>query len=110
MVDDKDTFALMGRKRRDMALARKSKKTANALGIDFSKRNYMVLGIGLLVIILGFIFLAMGDITISPILLVLGYCVIIPLGILLPKEKAEDDQIMSNKDNGARLGQSIQGS
>ena len=83
-----------------MAPAKKSKKaTPNTLGIDFGKRNYMILGIGLAVIVLGFIFLALGDITISPILLVLGYCVIIPLGILLPKEKVEDNQ-PAPKDGG----------
>lgn len=70
-----------------MASARKTKKTAVVAGPDFGKRNYMVLGAGLLLIVLGFILLATGDITISPILLVVGYCIVIPLGILLPKEK-----------------------
>jgi hypothetical protein len=92
-----------------MTPAKKSKKTTNTLGIDFSKRNYMVLGIGLAVILLGFILLALGDITISPILLVLGYCVIIPLGILLPKEKAEVSQA-GPKSDGVQAGQNIQGS
>ncbi len=92
-----------------MAPAKKSKKAPTALGIDFDRRNYLVLGIGLAVIILGFIFLALGDITISPILLVLGYCVIIPVGILLPRQKSEEAQTGS-KDSSVPAGQNIQGS
>lgn len=56
-------------------------------GLDFTRNNYLILGIGLFFIILGFLFLGFGDITVAPILLVLGYCVIIPLGILFPKKK-----------------------
>ena len=66
-----------------------SKKTQKGVkpGPDFTKNNYLILGIGLLFIIAGFLFLGFGDITIAPILLVLGYCVVIPLGILFPKKK-----------------------
>ncbi len=72
-----------------MAPSKKQKKAGAVISLDFGRRNYIVLGIGVLVIIIGFLFLAGGDITISPILLVLGYCVVIPLGILLPREKEE---------------------
>jgi hypothetical protein len=37
---------------------------------------------GLASIVAGYIFLAAGDITAAPILLVLGYCVLIPLSFL----------------------------
>ncbi|MEO0232304.1 MAG: DUF3098 domain-containing protein [candidate division WOR-3 bacterium] len=53
----------------------------------FKKENYIIMGIGLAFIILGYIFLAIGDITISPILLTLGFCVIIPIGIIYKKKK-----------------------
>ncbi len=59
---------------------------------DFTRNNYLILGIGLFFIIVGFVFLGFGDITISPILLVLGYCVIIPLGILFPKKKEKHEE------------------
>ena len=71
-----------------MTPPRKSQKGAKS-GPDFTKNNYLILGLGLLFIVVGFIFLGVGDITVSPILLVLGYCVIIPIGILFPKKKAE---------------------
>jgi len=69
-----------------MTPSKKSSKGTKS-GPDFSRNNYLILGAGLLFIVIGFIFLAFGDITISPILLVLGYCVVIPLGILFPKKK-----------------------
>jgi len=69
-----------------------AKKTKAAMGPDFGKRNYIFLGIGLFLIIVGFIVMGTGDITISPIMLVLGYCVAIPLGILLPAQKGEKNQ------------------
>lgn len=53
----------------------------------FKKENYIIIGIGLIFIILGYIFLAIGDITISPILLTLGFCVIIPIGIIYKRKK-----------------------
>ena len=37
---------------------------------------------GVLAIVLGYVLLAAADITISPILLVAGYCVLIPLSFL----------------------------
>lgn len=55
--------------------------------LPFGKRNYAWFGIALLTIIVGYIFLGSGSITIAPILLVLGYCVLIPVAILLSPEK-----------------------
>jgi|WetSurMetagenome_2_1015567.scaffolds.fasta_scaffold993826_1 hypothetical protein len=54
--------------------------------------NYIILGIGVAVIILGYIVMSMGDavsplsITIAPIILFIGYCVIVPLGIVFRKK------------------------
>ncbi len=46
-------------------------------------KNFYFLGAGIISIILGYITLAKGSITISPILLVLGYLVLIPIGIMI---------------------------
>lgn len=57
------------------------------------KINYIILGIGLLVIIAGYIALSVptvegfAPLVLAPILLVLGYCVIIPLGILYKRKE-----------------------
>ncbi len=58
----------------------------------FGKTNWLVLGIGLVAIIIGFVALAAGSITLAPILLVLGYCVLIPVGIMIGEEKKGDTQ------------------
>ena len=50
--------------------------------ISLKKKNYAIMGAGLATIIAGFITLASGSITLAPILLVLGYCVLIPVGLL----------------------------
>ncbi len=61
---------------------------------SFGKINYQLFGIGLLTIILGYVLMAMGEtesiqsIKISPIILIIGYCILIPAAILVkPKEK-----------------------
>ncbi|MCI0531288.1 MAG: DUF3098 domain-containing protein [candidate division Zixibacteria bacterium] len=55
--------------------------------LPFGKRNYLWFGIALVTILIGYIFLGYGSITIAPILLVLGYCVLVPVAILIPSEK-----------------------
>ncbi|MCX6829611.1 MAG: hypothetical protein NT002_10075 [candidate division Zixibacteria bacterium] len=55
----------------------------------FGPKNYAIFGIGLLVIILGYISLASGSITLAPILLVLGYCVLIPVAIIIDGRRKE---------------------
>ena len=65
--------------------------------LPFTKLNYQILGAGILCIILGYVALAQEPwngtipLVIAPILLMLGYCVIIPVGILFRKRiKTED--------------------
>lgn len=50
--------------------------------LPFGKTNMIIFIAGLVAIILGFITLASGSETLAPILLVLGYCVAIPVAIL----------------------------
>ena len=60
-----------------------------------SAENYKLFGIGILIIILGYISLSKGpadsfwSLTLAPILLVIGYCVIIPIAIIYKKRKSE---------------------
>jgi hypothetical protein len=41
------------------------------------------MGLALVVIVAGFILLSLKEISLSPVLLVLGYCILIPAGLLL---------------------------
>lgn len=49
----------------------------------YGKKNYVIFAIALFVIILGFIFLGQGSITLAPFLLVVGYCVILPIALVV---------------------------
>lgn len=65
-------------------MAKKEKKTdQNGFEWPFGPRNYILFAVGLLVIIVGYISLSAGSITLAPILLVLGYCVLIPISIII---------------------------
>jgi hypothetical protein len=70
-----------------------SKQKALSGVLPFTKVNYEILGAGMLCIILGYIALAQDPwngtmpLVIAPILLVLGYCVVIPIGILFRNKK-----------------------
>ena len=62
------------------------------------RENYLIIGVGLLVIIVGYIALSGNQVegflplTLAPILLVLGYCVIIPVGIMYRKREKRPTQ------------------
>jgi hypothetical protein len=51
--------------------------------LRFSVRNLALLGAGLVVIAAGFMLLGGGSTVAAPLLLVLGFAVLVPLGIIL---------------------------
>ncbi len=57
----------------------------------FTLVNYVLFAVGLLDIIAGWFLLRGGHITIAPIMLIAGYCGIIPLAIVLRKKTGRDD-------------------
>jgi len=77
-----------------MAKADKTEKKVKR-GLPFGRQNYLLMGAGLVAIIIGYIALGSGSITLAPILLVLGYCVLFPLGIIWGghKDKVEDEGV-----------------
>ena len=60
--------------------------------LPFTKINFEILGAGILSIILGYVALSQDPwngtmpLVVAPILLMLGYCVLIPVGILFRKK------------------------
>ena len=64
------------------------KKKTGSEKLPFTKANYQILAVGIVVITLGFIALSQSPwdgtmpLVVAPILLVIGYLVIIPVGIL----------------------------
>lgn len=78
-----------------MAKVVKSKKTkqAETFHLSLTNKNYAIIGTGILLIIIGYVFMAENSVdgflptVIAPILLVLGYIVVVPFGILF-KDKS----------------------
>ncbi len=71
------------------------KKIRRDVTLPFTKTNYVLMATGVGLVILGFIAMASGGVegtlplVVSPILLVIGYCIIIPLGILYRKKAVQ---------------------
>lgn len=65
-----------------MPKSQRKKPTPLGNSLRLSRVNYLLMGAGLLSIILGYVLLAHGSIVAAPLLLVLGYVVLFPLGII----------------------------
>ena len=50
--------------------------------LPFGKKNYLLFALAAVVILAGYVALSRGSITLAPILLLTGYLVLIPWGIL----------------------------
>ncbi len=66
----------------------KEKPVSRIPSLPFTRKNYFIFGLGLLLILVGYIFLAQGpaesflSLSVAPVFLFVGYCIIIPLAIL----------------------------
>jgi len=70
--------------RGDMQSERRSRTAPRPIGsLRFSPINAVLLGVGLAAITAGYVLLARGSTVAAPLLLVLGYVVLVPLGIIL---------------------------
>jgi hypothetical protein len=75
--------------------AKKKEKGAQAFRLPFTRINYIGLGVGIAILVIGYICLAQPPVdsfisrTLAPILLVLGYCVVIPIAIFLKEPKSK---------------------
>ncbi len=76
---------------------RQGKRTKKEEVFPFERENYIILLVGLVVIVLGYLALSEKTVegflplTVAPILLVAGYCVIIPIGIMYRKKSRKDE-------------------
>ena len=75
----------------------KSKKTFIApFSAYWTKTNYAIFFAGIATIIIGFFFMSMGpwnsvsSLDISPVLLIIGYLIILPISILYTKKESTD--------------------
>jgi hypothetical protein len=58
------------------------------LGFDWGTLTSLLLALGVAIIATGYVILSRGSVTLSPILLVLGYCVLIPASLLIRGRKS----------------------
>lgn len=75
----------MARKRTNRRATRNRgrNRRRDAGSLRFSRKNGILGLAGLLVIVLGYVLLAHGSITAAPMLLVLGYLLLLPLALVL---------------------------
>ncbi len=73
----------------DKKVKRQSRRKLKDSGVPFTKLNYQLFGIASFIILIGYWALAQPPVdgfwtlTFAPILLVVGYCVLIPLAIII---------------------------
>jgi len=65
------------------------KKESTEGAAPFTLVNYILFAAGLLDIVIGWFLLRGGHITIAPVMLIAGYCVIIPIAIIFRKKQPE---------------------
>ncbi len=78
-----------------MAKTLKKKKATRNRGpiLSLTRTNYIIFGVAVIVIAIGYYFLSIGpansiqSLTIAPIILIIGYVVIVPLAIFWRKRK-----------------------
>ena len=60
--------------------------------LAFTKTNYVIFALAAVVLVIGYVFLSIGpadspqSLTIAPIILVFGYCVLVPMAIFWRKK------------------------
>jgi hypothetical protein len=80
------------RRPKKQVVSQEAKRQVRQGSVILSRRNVLLLVAGLIVILAGYLLLGRGSITAAPVLLVVGYCVIIPLSIVLWTRKSDDKQ------------------
>jgi hypothetical protein len=77
------------------------RKTLRDDTLPLSRENFLILGVGLAVIALGYLAMIQGSVegflplVAAPVLLVAGYCVIMPIGILYRKRQTKSEDASS---------------
>jgi len=73
------------------------RKSSDQIPFPLGRENFLLIGLGLVIIVVGYLALMEGSVegflplVVAPILLILGYCVIIPFGILYKRKEAKKE-------------------
>ena len=88
-------------RQRDRARRRdrqQERRPRGSWGLPYAKRNVRFFIAGIVVILLGYFFLAQPPVdgflslTLAPILLLIGYCVLVPIAVLISEGKKPDEE------------------
>jgi hypothetical protein len=101
---DRRTGQERGRKTSGASREERGRKKAVPVTSDhlpLDRENLILFAVALAVIVVGYLFLARGSITLAPILLVLGYCVLVPVAIIFrPRRRREPEGPVRGKVGG----------
>jgi hypothetical protein len=81
-----------------------SKSLPSPFNIYWERTNYLLFGLGMLLIIFGFYFMSLGEwdssssLLVSPILLFLGFVVVMPASILYRKKAITETEFVKAED------------
>ena len=76
---------------------KKHKRELSHLHFAMTSKNYTIIGIGIALIILGYFFMSANSVdgflptVVAPVLLIFGYCVVVPVGILYTDKGVSND-------------------
>lgn len=76
-----------------------AKSLPSPFNIYWERTNYLLFGLGMLLIVLGFYFMSLGEwdssssLVVSPILLFLGFVIVMPASILYRKKEAAESEV-----------------
>ncbi|MFC1544977.1 hypothetical protein ACFL4X_02300 [Gemmatimonadota bacterium] len=71
------------KRKREKSQGRQPQAATTELSRAFSQKNLLLFLVALVVIVIGHVSLGMGSITFAPVCLVAGYCVLVPLAIII---------------------------
>ncbi|CAN5564185.1 hypothetical protein BH10BAC5_BH10BAC5_19840 [soil metagenome] len=100
-------------KQQNLANLKAKKQKTDHLHIALTTKNYMIIGFGILVILIGYVLMSPNSVDgflptiVAPIFLVIGYCVIIPIGILYKDNKVKEDVIAEVNSPIAKTSQQV---
>jgi ABC-type transport system involved in cytochrome bd biosynthesis fused ATPase/permease subunit len=93
--------------------SKRQRREQSHLHFAMTSKNYMIIGIGIALIILGYIFMSENSVdgflptVIAPILLMVGYCVIVPFGILYKDRNVNENIVEEVKETRPEVKQKV---
>jgi len=93
--------------------SRTKKTKREIISLALTAKNYYIIGFGILLIVIGYVLMSansvagFGATVVAPILLVAGYCVVVPFGILYtdknPEAKGEEKETVVVKEKQGNI-------